>query len=173
MKYLVVSDNHGDQEILKTLLDHYSASVTAFIHCGDSELDYHDPLVARMTAIVQGNMDFDREFPITAQLQFGADHIFVTHGHHYGVNLGLDHLLAVAKEAGANFAFYGHTHQLACEYTQGVFMLNPGSISQPRGQYANLGGTYALVDSQAKKIVVDYYDRQLAKVPALHFEFNR
>ena len=38
MRYLVVSDNHGDREILVKLLDKYHANVDYFFHCGDSEL---------------------------------------------------------------------------------------------------------------------------------------
>ena len=38
MKYLVVSDNHGDRQILVDLVNHFQEQVDLFIHCGDSEL---------------------------------------------------------------------------------------------------------------------------------------
>lgn len=172
MKYLVVSDNHGDQTILKTLLAEYQGKVDAFIHCGDSELDYDDPLVSQMT-IVTGNMDFDGRFADHQTLTCGPDHILVAHGHLLGVNYDLDRLYQAGVKYQADLIFYGHTHQLACTMNQGCLLLNPGSISQPRGEYAYLRGTYALVTTEAKKIVVDYFNRQLKPVPKLHFEFNR
>ena len=32
MKYLVVSDNHGNREVLETLFNHYRQSVDVMIH---------------------------------------------------------------------------------------------------------------------------------------------
>ena len=43
MKYLIVSDNHGDRQILVDLLAEFSGKVDTFIHCGDSELQPSDP----------------------------------------------------------------------------------------------------------------------------------
>lgn len=172
MKYLVVSDNHGDQTILKTLMAEYGSQVDCMIHCGDSELEFKDPLVPQLK-IVRGNMDFDPNFPEFLQFSCGEDHIFLAHGHLLGVNFGLDRLYQAGLKAKANLVFYGHTHQLACTVEKGTLLLNPGSISQPRGQYAYLRGTYALVETQPKKIVVDYYNRQRKVVPDLHFEWAR
>ena len=64
-----------------------------------------------------------------------ADHIcFVTHGHLYGVNWGLHDLLERTQEMGADIAFYGHTHVPDYEEfpEEGVTIMNPGSITQPR-----------------------------------------
>ena len=55
----------------------------------------------------------------------------------------------------------------------GMLMINPGSISLPRGQYAGLGGTYAVVEATGERFVVDYYDRNNQPVTDLHFVFNR
>lgn len=172
MRYLVVSDNHGDQGILEKLLARYENDVTAVIHCGDSELDYDAPIVQQMT-IVGGNMDFDGRFPATATLQFDNDRIFVAHGHRLSVNFGLGQLYQAALQNKANLIFYGHTHQLACTMEDGRLLLNPGSISQPRGEFAALHGTYALVQTSETAVIVDYYNRQLLRVPELHFEFQR
>ena len=41
----------------------------------------------------------------------------------------------VAKENGAiNYIFYGHTHVAKVDKMDDIFFINPGSISQPRGQ---------------------------------------
>ncbi|WP_303220499.1 metallophosphoesterase family protein, partial [Enterococcus asini] len=57
MKYLVVSDNHGDRQILVDLVNHFQEQVDLFIHCGDSELPADDELFAIYQG-VGGNCDF-------------------------------------------------------------------------------------------------------------------
>ena len=42
MRYLVVSDNHVDRDILVDLVDRYRSEVDIFFHCGDSELEASD-----------------------------------------------------------------------------------------------------------------------------------
>ncbi len=37
MKIVVVSDNHGDREIIQKIVDHYEGKVDGIFHCGDSE----------------------------------------------------------------------------------------------------------------------------------------
>ena len=54
MRYLVVSDNHGDRDILVDLVDRYRSEVDIFFHCGDSELEASDPLWDTFQ-VVQGN----------------------------------------------------------------------------------------------------------------------
>ncbi|MFD1465124.1 metallophosphoesterase [Lapidilactobacillus mulanensis] len=172
MKVLVVSDSHGDDGILETLVDHYEGQVDALIHCGDSELSYDDPLRAHFL-IVQGNMDFDQQFPLLVTETIAGEKILIVHGHRYGVNFGLDKLALLAQEKAADLVFYGHTHQLACEFEQGSLFLNPGSISEPRGEYFNLHGTYAIVETSADQIDVQYYQRNLKPVKNLKFKFKR
>lgn len=38
MKYLIVSDNHGDRNILVEIVNRYVDRVDHMFHCGDSEL---------------------------------------------------------------------------------------------------------------------------------------
>ncbi|MCL1877427.1 MAG: metallophosphoesterase family protein, partial [Defluviitaleaceae bacterium] len=59
--------------------------------------------------------------------------ILLVHGHMHGVKMGLDRLAYAAKEAGANAAFYGHTHLPVVTNHGGIFIMNPGSPSFPRG----------------------------------------
>ena len=42
MKYLVVSDSHGDKAILQKLVTAYAGKVDLMLHCGDSELPVTD-----------------------------------------------------------------------------------------------------------------------------------
>jgi len=171
MKCLVVSDSHGDRDILVRLLAAYRGKVDAFFHCGDSELSHDDAVFDEM-AVVQGNMDFDDQLPDDVTRQVEGVTIYMTHGHLVGVNLSLAHLLANAQQRHATLAFFGHTHQLGVERHAGTLLLNPGSISYPRGEFARLGGTYAIVETTGSAVDVQYYDRQLQPVPALSFHFD-
>lgn len=172
MKFLVVSDNHGDQKVLEKLVHHYQQHVDAMIHCGDSELSY-DADLRRQFLIVGGNMEFDQQFPESLTRKIGSETVFVAHGHRLGINYDLTRLQLAAQQAEATLAFYGHSHQLACEMVAGCLFLNPGSISQPRGHWAILGGTYAVVTTTAENIKVQYYTRDLAPVSDLTFDFKR
>lgn len=170
MKLVIVSDSHGDEQILQTLVDHYEGQVDALIHCGDSELSWADPLRQHFQ-IVQGNMDFDQEFSLMVTTTIASKKILVVHGHRYGVNFDLEQLDLLAQEQQADLVFYGHTHQLACEMNHNRLFLNPGSISQPRGRFVSLRGTYAVVEVEANQIKVQYYQRNLQPVPGLMFTF--
>ncbi|MBL1230559.1 metallophosphoesterase [Enterococcus sp. BWB1-3] len=171
MRYLVVSDNHGDRDILVQLVKQYKGKVDAFFHCGDSELDTSDHLWDYFTAAVKGNCDYDLGFPETAIKNTGEDVIFLTHGHLSNVRFGLTQLALQAEEAGANIALFGHTHEIGCEMHQGILFLNPGSIRQPRGPIQIQ--SYAIIDSTEEQLDVQYYDRSFSLVPELHFSFKK
>ena len=170
MRYLVVSDCHYDRDILVKLRDYYRGKVDAMFYCGDSELDSDDELWQDF-AVVTGNCDYDPAYPKYVQADFGSDHILMTHGHLYQVNFGLRGLEQLAIEKGANLVFFGHTHQLGVEKIAGRIFLNPGSISYPRGAYARLNGTYALVETTEKTVDVSYYRRDFSPVDELKAHF--
>ncbi len=90
-----------------------------------------------------------------------------------GVNFGLDKLIVAGEGVHADLIIFGHTHQLGVEEHAGIVILNPGSISQPRGQFANLGGTYATVEFTADNVHVDFLKRDGAIVPELSRDFSR
>ncbi|WP_461214176.1 YfcE family phosphodiesterase [Lacticaseibacillus sp. GG6-2] len=170
--YLVaVSDTHGDAEILKAIAERHQ-DAAAFFYAGDSELTADDPLF-QIYQPVAGNMDFDPAFPLTVTRELPGLKVFMTHGHRYNVNFSLDHLLAAGEEAQADLVIFGHTHQLGVEKHTNTVLLNPGSISQPRGEFAHLRGTYATVVWDAETIKVSYRTRDGQVVKTLEREFQR
>lgn len=170
MRYLVVSDSHGDRQILVDLFAHYKGKVDAIFHCGDSELPGDDPLWQE-AYVVTGNCDFDTRYQTFQVVDTGMDKIYLTHGHLSSVKMGLTQLNDQAQEQGANIALFGHTHQLGCEMHQGRLFLNPGSISQPRGPIQIK--SYALIDSNEERLKVQYYDRFFSPVTELAFTFKK
>lgn len=172
MKLLAVSDNHGDRQILQTIFEAYRNQVDAIFHCGDSEMTVDDPLF-KDVYVVKGNNDYGTTFPTELQPVIGETKVFMTHGHLYDVSMSLTRLDLRARELGAAVVLYGHTHQLAAEMSQGRLYVNPGSISLPRGQYAAIGGTFAIINALPAQFTVDFYDRQLNRIDQLHQQFKR
>lgn len=171
MKYLVVSDNHGNRDVLVDIVHRWEDKVDAMFHCGDSELKVDDTLWQKFV-VVKGNCDYSSDYHNETTLLIGLDQVYMTHGHLFNVNMGLTYLSLAAKENHANLAFYGHTHKLAAELVEGVLYLNPGSISQPRGTYSHLK-TYALVETLDERIEVCYYNEKHELVPELTFTFQK
>ena len=62
MKILVVSDYHGDEQILTDLVAKYANQVDLMVHCGDAELS---PVQSPMNSFqaVRGNNDDGLNYP--------------------------------------------------------------------------------------------------------------
>ncbi len=58
--------------------------------------------------------------------------VFVAHGDHYRVDMGMDTFLAAAHSVDADLAFFGHTHCTHWEESGGTLLLNPGSCYRSR-----------------------------------------
>lgn len=171
MKAMVVSDTHGDREILVQILDHFRDQVDAFFYCGDSELPASDALWQSYYA-VRGNMDFDADYPMARVEHVKGFTVYETHGHRLGVSMGTAKLEEHAQAVNADCAFYGHTHALEAHMNGPLLVLNPGSISQPRS-YQQYGGTCAVVTIDATQAAVTFYDRALHPIPELAQSFAR
>ncbi|MBM7688332.1 YfcE family phosphodiesterase [Enterococcus ureilyticus] len=170
MKYLVVSDNHGDRDILVDLVKNYQGKVDKMFHCGDSELEPTDELWKDFI-VVKGNCDYDPEFPDSIVERTGLDIIFMTHGHLANVRSGLTSLALQAEKHGANIVLFGHTHEIGCEIRANVLYLNPGSISQPRGMIQLK--SYAIIESTENQLIIQYYGRNHEPYNDLHFVFTK
>lgn len=170
MKYLIVSDNHGDRAVIEQLFANYKNKVDVMIHCGDSEMPSSDPLWQGVH-VVTGNCDFDSGYNAVETVDTSLDRILVTHGHLYDVRFGLHRLSLQALEEKANLVFFGHTHMIGCEKVGNTLYLNPGSIAQPRGPIQEK--SYCIVESTEDAWHVQYYRADLTMLPELTFEFKK
>lgn len=170
MKYLVVSDNHGNREVLVALAEKYRGKVDAMFHCGDSELEPTDVLWNDFN-VVTGNCDYDPRFKRNLLVSNDLDTIYLTHGHLSNVNRELNKLFYEAKEVGANIALYGHTHVLYADQVENVLIVNPGSICLPRTPYTVK--TYAIIESSESEYRVYYFNEAHELVPNLTKKFLR
>jgi hypothetical protein len=146
MKILVVSDTHGATDKLKALLDKVSGQISAVIHAGDYETDTEE--IKRLYPSlpvygVCGNCDTGRVEPPTRLVELAGKRIFITHGHRYEVNFSLMRLAYTAMENNADIAVFGHTHIPVLTKDGDLYIVNPGSLSRPRGR-SKAG--YAVID---------------------------
>ncbi|MEG0239311.1 MAG: metallophosphoesterase [Anaerorhabdus sp.] len=128
MKIVVISDNHGRVEPLRDILNMHQ-DAEAFIHCGDSELpaEYLSGYAA-----VRGNNDFFGDLPDFKVLELGEHRILVAHGHRLMFLDNRELLINKAKSCNCDIVCFGHTHIFECRKMDGIYLINPGSISRNR-----------------------------------------
>ena len=168
MKYMIASDIHGSAYYCRELLNaHQSSEASRLVLLGD--LLYHGPrndlprdyapkeVIAMLNSLkdqiysVRGNCDTEvdqmvLEFPILgdyALLALDGLTIYATHGHIYN----RDHLPPVQK---GDILLHGHTHILTAERDQEITVLNPGSVSIPKGGNPP---TYGMLEDQVFRIL--------------------
>ena len=151
MKYMFASDIHGSAFYCRKLIDAYQASgAEKLVLLGD--ILYHGPrndlpleyapkaVIAMLNSMkhellaVRGNCDTEvdqmvLEFPIMADygiLVLDGRTFYATHGHVYNS----DSLMPMGKD---DILIHGHTHLLQAKKENGHWILNPGSVSIPKG----------------------------------------
>lgn len=171
MKVVIVSDNHGQRLILEKIVKQYEGQDVTFVHCGDSEFEYGDFVMAPFVRVT-GNCDYDLSYPEGTTVRVNGVTIYVTHGHLQWVNSGVDRLAAEAKANGATIALYGHTHKLREETEDGVLCINSGSVSYPRGHFATTP-TYAVLDIQdSQHVTLTYMTTQHEALSGMTYDYH-
>ena len=89
----------------------------------------------------------------------------------YHINFTWDKLDYFAQEAEADLCLYGHLHRPAAWQVGKTLFINPGSVSQPRGEINEK--LYARVEVTDDVIKVDYFTRNHDLYPLLSKEFKR
>lgn len=133
MRVLIVSDTHRRHDNLIEILDKVQP-LDMLIHLGDAEgeEDYIELLAGCPVEIVAGNNDFFSDLPREKSLKIGKYRVLLTHGHYYGVNMGIADIETEAAARKFDIVMFGHTHRPIIDYGKDVIALNPGSISFPR-----------------------------------------
>ncbi|MFJ8458160.1 metallophosphoesterase [Lysinibacillus xylanilyticus] len=152
MQILVMSDTHGDSDVIEKVRGFYP-KVDTFIHCGDSELPFSHKALDGMKK-VRGNCDIDQAFPDEAVFDIKDVTVFLTHGHLFNVKTSILSLSYRAKEVEAQIVCFGHSHILAAEMIEDVLFLNPGSLLKPRGRKEK---SFALVEIEDTYFEVKFF----------------
>lgn len=148
-KILVVSDTHGDNTNLKKAIANAGNNFDLMVHLGDiiCSSKVIESLVSCPVEVVRGNCDSHSSGLKPAKLIDVAGHkAFITHGHMYGGQFGINTMKEIAEENGADIVMFGHTHEPLIEKYSNVTVINPGSLSRPR--QANHKPTYIIMTVQ-------------------------
>jgi putative phosphoesterase len=132
MRILVVSDTHGNQSAL-FMVREAAGPVDAIIHLGDGEAD-----AALLSAVedipllrIAGNCDLGSSAPRELVCEWKGVRLLLCHGDRYGVKTGLSRLIERGIAAGVDGVLYGHTHQVLAEQHDGLWLINPGTLTYP------------------------------------------
>lgn len=163
MIYMVASDIHGSAYYCRQLAEAYrNSQADRLLLLGD--LLYHGPrndlpkeyapkeVIQILNGLkddiyaVRGNCEAEvdqmvLEFPVMADyciLSLGQRAIYATHGHIYNKD-------CLPPMKAGDILLHGHTHILTAGNENGFLILNPGSISIPKGGNPP---TYALLDEE-------------------------
>jgi len=133
MKILLISDTHRYLKKFQTVLERIPA-IDYILHMGDAEGD--EDVIRELAGcpvdFVAGNNDYLSSHEREKELEIGGIRIFMTHGHYYGVSMGLNRLAEEGAARGVRVVLFGHTHRPTIEYRQNLTLVNPGSLSYPR-----------------------------------------
>lgn len=159
MKILALSDTHKKIDhaiqICRSIKD-----IDMVVHLGDckSDGDQLAKAVGIDVIAVKGNCDGslnDRDYQII-DTQYGK--IVLTHGHMQSVKQGLLNLFYFTKSLGCKAAFFGHTHIPCIEEMNGIYLINPGSLTLPA---CGSQGSYAIITVSQNALCADilYYNK--------------
>ena len=132
-KILLVSDSHGQNHNLWWILEK-EKPYDIVVHCGDLE-SRESELQNKAGCdlyVVAGNNDIYGDLPAQAIFTFGSHRALVVHGHRHSLYAGWQTLWYAARQAEADYVFFGHLHRPIQETFEGVTFLNPGSVTYPR-----------------------------------------
>ena len=142
MRILVISDSHGSlRNIEKAIEAQPDAKHVIFLGDGEKDIEeasyiYDD----RIFHIVKGNCDFFSDRNTSDTVTINGIKIYFTHGHFMR---DVEKIVESARSVNAKIALYGHTHVAYTNYIDGVYLMNPGSITSPRDQFR---GSYGVID---------------------------
>lgn len=161
MRIIVFSDTHGKASSLFDVVEKHKKTTDIFIHLGDGECEADMVKMAYPEIdlrYVRGNCDVRSGAPMSLLIE--ADHgrkIYATHGHMMSVKYGIGTILKEAKAQGASIVLFGHTHERFSYYDSDseTYVLNPGSLSQPRDEKLP---SYAVIDIVKSGVVMNITD---------------
>lgn len=155
MKIIVFSDTHGDELSLNQMLE-YEKSWDDIYCLGDSGFS-KAYLTSKEIKSVKGNYPFSPNHPYHIRTRIASWLFLFTHGHLYGVKMGLSKLLRQANKDGVQVCGFGHTHRLYLKKKGQVIFFNPGALSVSRSFPFP---SYARITLDKEKIQIDLINHQ-------------
>ena len=135
MRVLIVSDTHRRVSILESVMEE-EYPFYMLVHCGDIEGDEEEILSLAgencPCYMVAGNNDIFSDLPRECFFNLAGRNVWVTHGHNYYVSMDTAIIKDEAISRGANIVMFGHTHRPLVQCEDGIYLINPGSMTYPR-----------------------------------------
>lgn len=152
MRILVMSDSHGRKTVLQEIIErHPEADTVLFLGDGARQFfELREKYPHKQFVAVCGNNDFfEHDLKTVEILTVKGVKIFMAHGYTFNIRIGNQKVIEAAKKIGAKIVLCGHTHVPKVDYTNGVYYLNPGSVSLSRSG----PNSYAVIDIEDNSIV--------------------
>lgn len=145
MRILIVSDTHGRHFNLDRALKE-AGEIDMFVHMGDVEGGevYMNAVIDCEKHIVAGNNDFFSDLPREEEFLICGKKVFITHGHNYYVSLDPARITEEGRARNVDIVMFGHTHKPYFNQSDGITVLNPGSLSYPRQEGRK--GSYMIME---------------------------
>lgn len=136
MRVLIVSDTHNYDDNLMDILK-VDKDFDFMVHLGDiGKLeDYVEEVTGLACFAVKGNNDWRSLLPSESIIMLGKHRTFITHGHGFSVYSSSERVREYAMGLGCDIVMYGHTHIPEIKKYNGITVVNPGSLSCPRGGF--------------------------------------
>lgn len=141
MKILLVSDSHGDNSKLDILYNRHP-NMDYYLHAGDScsfSMSIY-PFIS-----IRGNCDYESDFENQLILDTPIGTLLMRH-------IG-DIQESIIKKYKVKIFVFGHTHRRLFSKINGVYYINPGSISLPRDSN---GLSYAIIEISKDDVKVNF-----------------
>ncbi|NLM03686.1 MAG: metallophosphoesterase [Clostridiales bacterium] len=153
LRIIVISDTHGHVKDIDYLMKDLE-DVDYIIHTGDyiNDAEYIIKKYDMNVIAVVGNCDFNFTSSREIVKNIGNKVFFITHGHEYNVKYDLNRIFYRGKELGADIVLFGHSHVPSYNKIDEMILLNPGSLSLPRG---NSTKSYAIIRINGEEINVE------------------
>ncbi|CRX37211.1 / / phosphodiesterase family protein / 82721:83197 Forward [Candidatus Hepatoplasma crinochetorum] len=150
MKILVISDVHGNIELMNKIIKENNVDLKIF--CGDLQKNDKSILSKNFDYYVTGNADYFHLDEIK-ELEVDKVKILLTHGHLFETfweKINFDKLYKLGELLKVKLIIHGHDHLSVIEEKNKIIRFNPGSITYPRG---NSKASYGIIEIKNCKII--------------------
>lgn len=163
MKLFVISDTHGKLDKVYEIYNKLTA-IDLIVHLGDCIKDAQE--IEKTLGIdvisVKGNMDGGHSSSDYKILETECGNLYLAHGHLQNVKANYQNIFYRAEECNCIAALFGHTHKPVFEDINGLYLINPGSLSLPSD---GTQGSYAILNTSTEGLSgsIVYYSSIMRK----------
>ncbi len=142
MKFLIVSDIHGNSDLFNKIVKENS-DVDGLFFLGDGMREFNIVMQSYpeiQVFAVNGNCDMpfyhSNSEQKTAVQAIEGYRIFYTHGDLYSVKTGFSNICIAAHDKNADIVLFGHTHVPCNEIISNLYLFNPGALARTSEEYS-------------------------------------